>query len=228
MSIGTLAVFEDLEQRTPEWLAARAGIVTASQIGALITAKTIKPSTGETAQSLIARLAAERITGRVEETPQTWPMQQGVLEEPRARVAYMSTFDVDVAELGFMRRDWELGSLGYSPDGVVGDHGLIEIKTMSPYRHVKHASRAMVPPEHMAQLQAGLFVSGRDWIDYISWCPGLPMWTRRVVRDSVWQLTIQDVVEAAAQSIAETVRDFEAATAGMPTPEIIDYDEIRI
>lgn len=228
MSIGTLAVFEDLEQRTPEWLAARAGIVTASQIGALITAKTIKPSSGETAQSLIARLAAERITGRVEETPQTWPMQQGVLEEPRARAAYMQQFDVDVTELGFMRRDWDLGSLGYSPDGMVGDHGLIEIKTMSPHRHVKHAARDMVPPEHMAQLQAGLFVSGRDWIDFISWCPGLPMWTRRVVREATWQLTIQDVVEAATQSIAETVRDFEAATTGMPTPEIIDYDEIRI
>jgi hypothetical protein len=76
-----------------------------------------------------------------------------------------------------------------------------------------------VPPENMAQLQAGLLVSGREWIDYISYCGGMPLWVKRVLPDERWFDAITAAVITFEEAAAEMVAAYETATAGMPTTE---------
>jgi hypothetical protein len=109
--------------------------------------------------------------------------------------------------------------LGYSPDGLVGDDGLIEVKSRRPKKHLTTILSGEVPPENMAQLQAGLLVSGREWIDYISYCGGMPLWVKRVLPDPKWFDAITDAVITFEDTAAEMVTAYETATAGMPTTE---------
>ena len=106
-----------------------------------------------------------RITGYVEPVIPTRDMERGTLDEPYARDAYAKFTGVEVEEVGFMVRDFDGYKLGYSPDGLVGDDGLIEIKSRQPKVHLAHILADRVPAENMAQLQTGLLVSGRDCFD---------------------------------------------------------------
>lgn len=214
----TLTVYEQLEQRSPEWYEARRGLVTASTVGRLLTS-TLRIAQNDISRGLLHTLAAERITGHVEETPMTWQMWRGVEDEPRARDLYAAQC-APVEEVGFMVREITPGiRLGYSPDGLVGDDGLIEVKSRSPRHHLATILSGGVPAEHMAQVQAGLLVSGRAWCDYISWCGGMRMWTCRVTPDPRWQEVLHRVVEAAEHGITDAVEAYESATEGMPDTE---------
>ncbi len=117
--------------------------------------------------------------------------------------------------------DWRLG---YSPDGLVGDDGLIEIKAPRAKTHLRTILSGEVPAHHIAQIQAGLLVSGRDWCDFVSWCGGMPMFTRRVVPDQRWFDAITAAVQQFEQTAAEMVAAYEAATEGLPQTERINYE----
>ena len=212
----------DLVQGTDEWLEARRGIVTASTLGALITAKTIRPSVGETARSLVATLAAERITGRIEPVFVSDDMLRGQMDEPRARDMYAEHTGATVTEVGFITLGIGGAVLGYSPDGLVGDDGLIEVKSRKPKKHLQTIVSDQVPPENVAQLQAGLLVTGRAWIDYVSICGGMPLYIKRVLPDERWRDAITEAVEMAETSIVDMIARYEAA-GEMPVPEYIDY-----
>lgn len=213
----------DMEQRSADWYAVRCGIVTASVVGKLIT-PTLKVAANDTSRGLVATLAAERITGRVEEGYTSADMLRGIMDEPIARAHY-SEHHAPVTELGFMVRTLGTARLGYSPDGLVGDDGLIEIKSRIPREHVRITLTGTIPHDHMAQMQAGMLVSGRAWCDYISWCGGLPMWTKRVDADDEWQTAILDALTAADQAIDATVTAYTDAVAGLPTTERATYDD---
>ena len=174
----------DLIQGSDEWLAARRGIVTASVVGQLITPKTIKPASNDTSRALTTLLVAERITGWTDPVYVSDDMLRGTMDEPVARDIYARHF-APVTELGFMTRDDWGWSIGYSPDGLVGDDGLIEVKSRRAKKHVATVLADQVPLENMAQIQAGLLVSGRAWCDYISYCGGMPMWIKRVHPDQI-------------------------------------------
>lgn len=221
----SLTVFADLEQGSDEWLEARRGVLTASTIGRLITQAGVKKSASQTARTLAAQLIAERITGRIEPTPQTWDMLIGTLEEPRARMAYEQHRGVTVEQVGFILLETERLRLGYSPDGLVGDAGLIEIKSRRPKKQLATIMEGTVPPENMAQLQAGLFVTGREWIDYVSICGGMPLFITRVEPDERWFEAIERVARDFESEAAATIAAFRERTDGMPTPEYIDYDQ---
>jgi hypothetical protein len=213
----SLHVYEDLQQGTEEWLQARCGLLTASTVGQLITPSTVKPAHNDRSRGLTMRLLAERITGHVQPTFQTEDMLRGVLEEPIIRSLYASVNGVTVDQVGFMRDD-DL-HLGYSPDGLIGDDGLLEIKSRRPEKHIATVLSGEVPPENMAQLQAGLLVSGREWIDFVSFCGGLPLWTRRVTPDPRWF----DAITAAAETFEQTAKamadDWAHTTLGLPPTE---------
>src|SRR5699024_964585 len=119
--------FNELEQGTDEWLQARCGIVTASTMRSLVTASG-KPADNDTSRGFVRQLATERIIGVPEFTYPTRPMQRGNLLEPHARELYAEHY-APVEEVGFIRLDTDEYSLGYSPDGLVGHDGLIEIKS---------------------------------------------------------------------------------------------------
>lgn len=214
----TLIELPDLIQGTDEWLDQRRGMVTASVVGQLITASTIKVAKNDYSRALTAQLVAERITGWTDPTYVSDDMLRGHEDEPRARDLYSEHF-APVVESGFMVRTEAHWKLGYSPDGLVGDDGLIEVKSRRPKKHLTTILSGEVPPENMAQLQAGLLVSGRQWCDYISYCGGMPLWVRRVEPDQRWQDAIEAAVIAFEEAAAEMVTAYETATAGMPNTE---------
>lgn len=223
----TLREYPNITQGTDEWRDLRAGIVTASTVGQLITPSTLKVASNETSRGLTLTLAAERITGRTEDTPMTSDMWRGVENEPRARDKYTETV-APVRELGFMTRTGEGWALGYSPDGLVGTDGLIEIKSPRPKGHLRTILTNQVPSMYMAQLQAGLFVSGRDWIDYISYSGGMPMYVKRVEPDEDWFKAIKAAVTAFEKDAADMVTAYTEASSSMPATEYINLDEMRI
>lgn len=218
----TLEIFTELEQGSPEWLAARAGIPTASVIGQLITPKTIKAAVNDYSRGLTATLVAERITGHVEPVQVSGPMLRGQLDEPYARDVYVEHYaPVDV--IGFMVRDFGKYRIGYSPDGLVGDDGLIEIKSRAQKKHLQTILADEVPLENMAQIQTGLLVSGRDWCDYVSFCSGMPLFTKRVEPDERWHDAITDAVLTFEANAAEMLAAYNAATKNLPTTERLDH-----
>jgi len=217
-----LHVWQDLEQGADEWLAARCGIVTASVVGQLITTKTVKPASNDTARSLTASLVAERITGYVEPTFPSRAMGRGTLDEPYARDLYAEHY-APVQEVGFMvRDDWGF-RIGYSPDGLVGDDGLIEIKSRDQKIQLQTILADEVPAANMAQLQCGLLVSGREWIDYVSYSGGMPLYVKRVTPLTQWKDAILDAVEAFEDHAARMIGVYNLATQGAPVAERIDH-----
>ena len=221
-------VRSDLIQGTDEWFAARRGIVTASVVGQLITPKTVKPAANDYSRALTTTLVAERITGWTEEVFVSNDMMRGTMDEPIARDLYGRHY-APVVEVGFMVRDDWGWRLGYSPDGLVGEDGLIEVKSRRPKKHLATILADEVPLENMAQIQAGLLVSGRAWCDYLSYCGGMPMWRKRVTADERWADAIIAAVATFEQVAEQMVATYRAAVDGLPTTERIDYfQEARV
>lgn len=217
----SLRKYEHLEQGTDEWLQARCGIVTASTVGQLITTKTLKPANNDTARSLTATLVAERLTGYVEPTYTNADMERGTLSEPFARDLYAEHY-APVQEVGFMVRDFNGDRLGYSPDGLVGEDGLIEIKAPRQKAHLATILADQVPAQYMAQIQCGLLVSGREWLDYVSYCGGMPLYVKRVLPDENWQQAIIDALSLFEDNAEQMTATYTAATKGKPMAERID------
>lgn len=223
----TLKVLTDVEQGSPEWLDARRGIVTASVVGRLITPSTIKPASNPESRSLTAQLAAERITGWTDPTYMNDDMLRGVEDEPRAIDVYSEHY-APVTTTGFMvRDDWGF-KIGYSPDGLVGNDGLIEVKSRRPKKHLQTILADEVPPENMAQLQCGLLVSGREWIDYVSYCGGMPLYLKRVRPDAKWHKAIVDAATAFEEAVSQMVASYETAATEMPMTERVLEEEMVI
>lgn len=222
----TLITHNEVEQGSDEWHTLRRGIVTASVVGQLITQKTMKPSNNETSRGMARQLAAERITGRTEDVYVTRNMERGNLDEPLARDKYAEHF-APVLQQGFMvEDDWGFGPstiLGYSPDGLVGDDGLIEIKSRQPKIHLGTILADEAPAENMAQIQCGLLVSGRAWCDYVSFCSGMPLWVKRVMPDPDWQAAIIAAAHQMEATVVQMITDYEAAVADFPATEYVDH-----
>ncbi len=224
----TLTTYPSLVQGSDEWLEARRGIVTASVVGQLVT-PTLKVAANDYSRALTLTLVAERITGWVEEQYVSADMLRGTMDEPVARAKY-AEHHAPVTEVGFMVREIAPGvRLGYSPDGLVGDDGLIEIKSRKPKEQVRTVLADAVPAANMAQIQAGLLVSGRAWCDYVSFAGGLPLYVKRVHPDPEWAAAITAAVIAFEQTAARMVADYTTAVAGLPATERTDYyQEIRL
>lgn len=218
----TLIEYLDLEQRTDEWYEARCGIVTASVVGQLITPKTIKPAGNPESRALVALLAAERITGYVEPTFPNADMWRGIEAEPHAREKYAEHRGVEVREVGFMVREEPTWRLGFSPDGLVGDDGLIEIKAPRQKTHLLTVLSGEVPLHYMAQMQAGLLVTGRAWCDFVSYCGGMPMWIKRVEADPRWFDALTEAVEMFEENAADMVANYPSAIEGLPMTERLE------
>lgn len=193
----------------------------------------IRPIKDDTSRRLTLALVAERITGETESVYMNDDMLRGHLEEPIARDMYSKHFipinERPVMETGFMiRDDWGF-QIGYSPDGLVGDHGLIEVKAPRAKGHIATILSGVVPERHMAQIQAGLLVSGREWCDFISYYGGLPPFVKRVHADPKWAEAIVDAVSAFEQAAEVMTHDYLTRTADMPATERrIELSEITV
>ena len=216
----TLTIHDEIVQGTPEWHDARRGMVTASAVGKLIT-PTLKVADNDTSRALTATLVAERISGWTEDTAMTWDMARGIDSEPIARDIYSGHYQQAV-EVGFMVLERDGWQLGFSPDGLVGSDGLIEIKAPRAKTHLNTILADRVPAYYMAQCQAGLLVSGRKWLDFVSYCGGLPLYVTRVLPDSRWHKAIEAACVQFEKTAAEMVAAYRKATKGLPATERID------
>jgi hypothetical protein len=217
----TLHEFPGLEQGSAEWHDARRGLLTASIIGGLITPQ-LRVANNETSRALTMSLVAEKIAGRTEDNYVSNDMLRGTLSEPIARDLYSEHY-APATECGFLRRDEDAWSLGFSPDGLVGEDGLLEIKAPRAKGHLQTILAGTIPARHVAQCQAGLLVTGRKWLDFCSYHSGLPLFVTRVYPDSDW---FDAIVAACCQferTAAETVARYEQAIQGLHPTERIDF-----
>lgn len=175
----------DIVQGSPEWFAARCGKVTASRVADVI-ART-KTGWGATRANYAAQLVAERLTGTVSESYTNTAMQWGTDTEPQARIAYEFYTDATVFEVGFVIHP-TIGDTGASPDGMVADDGMVEIKCPNTATHINTLIGQAVPAKYVTQIQWQLACTGRKWCDFVSFDPRLPesmrMFVKRVERDA--------------------------------------------
>jgi putative phage-type endonuclease len=170
-----------MEQRTEEWFAARCGKVTASRV-ADIVAKT-KTGYSTSRENYLAQLVCERMTGKPAESYSNTAMQWGTDQEPFARAAYEAAKDVLVQEVGFVVHP-NIENAGASPDGLVGEFGLVELKAPNTATHIQTLLDQKVPDKYNIQMQWQMACTGRQWCDFASFDPrmeeGLQLFIKRV------------------------------------------------
>jgi hypothetical protein len=183
--MSNLEIF-DCEQGSPEWETIRLGLVTMSELKNVMA-----KGEGKMRAKYMRTLAGEEVRGKPFERYTNDHMDRGHTEEDEARNLYSFMTDNEVQRIGFMKR----GRVGYSPDGLIGTDGLLEIKTKLDHLHIECLEADALPSEHKQQCQGGLWVSGRQWIDFVSFCPGLPLFVKRVVRDEPYIARIKVEVD---------------------------------
>lgn len=172
------------EQRSPEWFAKRAGKFTGSRFAELMARTKSGPAASR--KNLITRLAIERLTGNCVETYSNFAMQRGIDLEPEAIRAYEMDQLTVVDAIDFIEHP-TLAFVGCSPDGLVGDDGMVEVKCpLAEAKHYEALRYGSHATEYSWQLQGQLWVAGRAWVDAVSYdprFPGLELAITRVERD---------------------------------------------
>jgi putative phage-type endonuclease len=185
----------EVEQRTEEWFAARLGKVTASRVADLV-GKT-KTGYSATRDNYMAQLVVERLTQTKAESYTNAAMQWGTDQEPFARAAYEAAQGVMVEEVGFVPHP-TIKWAGASPDGLVGDDGLVEIKCPNTATMIETLLSQKVPGKYFIQMQFQLACTGRKWCDYVSFDPRMPakaqMFVRRVDRDDKYIAHLEEEI----------------------------------
>lgn len=213
-SFGHVRYHADLIQGSEEWLQQRCGLLTASEMCRILT-PTLKQANNDKSRAHEWELLFQRLTGHVEPHYVSDDMLRGHDEEIEARIQYDKHF-APVTEVGFITNDQWGFTIGYSPDGLIGDDGLIECKSRRGKYQVQTIAEDAVPEEYVLQLQTGLLVTGRKWIDFISYSGGLPMFVKRVEPDPLIQGAIVAAATAFELRLAEKEREYRASLLAMP------------
>lgn len=203
----------DLIQGSDEWLAQRCGLITASEMKLILT-PTLKVADNDKTRAHVYELLFQRLTKFVEPQYVSDAMLRGQEDEIYARAAYEEHF-APVTQVGFITNDQWGFTIGYSPDGLVGEDGLIECKSRAGKYQVQTIAEDEVPAEYMLQLQTALLVTGRSWIDFISYSGGLPMFVKRVEPDPLVQGAIVAAATNFEAKVAAKEREYRATLAGM-------------
>ena len=179
-----------MEQRSEEWFQARLGKVTASRVADVLA----KIKSGESAsrRNYKIQLVSERLTGEKQETYINQAMQDGIDREQFARDRYVQQFG-EVEEVGFVKHPTL--EAGASPDGMVGDDGIIEIKCPMGSTHTETLMTQDIPSKYIPQVQFQLLVTGRKWCDFVSYNPMFPehlqVFVKRIEADPVYQKELE-------------------------------------
>jgi hypothetical protein len=202
----------DLTQGSPEWHAARCGLLTASEMKLIIT-PTLKIASNDKERSHLYELLAQRITRYVEPSYISDAMLRGMDDEIEAVVQYGRNYS-PVEKVGFVTNDRWGFTIGYSPDGLVGDDGQVECKSRLQKYQIQtlceYVAMDAIDPDFMIQVQTGLLVTERAWCDLVSYSGGLPMATVRVVPDLVVQAAIINAATAFEARLGVARSKFEA------------------
>lgn len=210
----TIKIYRELEQGTDLWLETRRGLITASEMSLLLT-PTMKTADNDKVRAHVWELLAQRITGHIEPRYINDDMMRGIESEPIAREIYAEQIAVDyeVEQVGFITND-EFGfTIGYSPDALVGEPGLWECKAPRQKTQIETIVSGEIPAGHILQVQTGLLVSGRSWIDFSSYHGGMYMPTYRAYPDEKLHEAILGAAGAFEAKIAEKMEEYEKRVA---------------
>ena len=211
----------DIEQGSEEWHALRCGILTASEMKFIVT-PTLKPASNDKERAHLFELLGQRITQHTEPRYISDDMLRGHEDEIEARIRYAENF-APVTECGFITNDDHGFVIGYSPDGLVDDDGLIECKSRRQKFQVETILADRVPEEYMLQIQTGLLVTGREWLDFVSYCAGLPMFVKRVFPDARYQ----DAIIAAATDFERRLQEAQQKYAAWLDRQPVVINTVR-
>lgn len=205
-----------MEQRSESWFAIRLGKVTASRI-ADVTAKT-KTGWGAGRANYKAQLIAERLTGQRQDSFTNAAMQWGTDTEDAARIAYAFLEGQKVLEEAFVIHP-TIADAGASPDGLVGENGLVEIKCPNTATHIETLKGATIPAKYIGQMQWQMACTGREWCDFASFDPRLPeemqLFVKRLHRDAAHiaelEAFVRDFLDEVDADVAELTRIYRKA-----------------
>ncbi len=211
-----------VEQGTAEWLALRAGKVTASRVADVI-AKT-KTGPGASRANYMAELIAERLTGEPAEKFVNAAMAWGTEKEPEARALYEFLTDAEVTQVGFVPHP-SISDSGASPDGLVGTDGMVEIKCPNTATHIETLLGQVVPAKYITQMQWQMACTGRLWCDFASYDPRMPdsmrLFVKRIERDDQFiEATSQEVI-----AFLEELAEKEQALRSRYEPAVLEAAE---
>lgn len=197
----------ECEQGSPEWFEARRGIPTASEFAAILSkGRGKEPS--KTRMTYMRKLAGEIVTGELQDKVTTFDMERGKNLEVEARTRYAFVKDVEPRQVGFVRN----GNTGCSPDSLINDDGMLEIKTKNPHLMIEALLTEEFPEEFFAQCMGSLWVAEREWIDLNVYPsnPRLPVLEKRLVRDEAYIKTLADEVDRFNDELNAMVAKIEA------------------
>ncbi len=202
---------EQLIQGSPEWLAIRLGKVTASRISDLM-AKT-KSGWGAGRRNYMSDLVIEILTGTPIDHFKSKEMERGNEVEPQARSLYSLLRDVDIQEVGFVQHP-AIEDAGASPDGLVGDDGMIELKCPNSATHIDTLLTEKIPNDYMLQMHWQMACTGRQWVDFVSFDPRLPanlqLFIKRIPRDNAQIIGLEVEVRTFIREMKEQVTALRA------------------
>lgn len=201
-----ITYFEELTQGSPEWFAARCGLITASETKLIIT-PTLKIAANEKQRMHLYELCAQRVSKYVEPTYVSDDMERGNFDEIEARILYHEKIS-PVKEMGFITNSKWGYTIGYSPDGLVGEDGQIEIKSRKQKYQMQTIATEIIDSDFMIQLQTGLLVSERKWCDFIQYSGGMPMYVHRCYPDDVFQKAILEATKEFEGKMKEVIEAY--------------------
>jgi len=223
MTNENIEYFYDIVQGTDVWLRLKHGVLSASTFKNIITAKTLKLSMASKSTLFFDDILSQRIDENLPDNFVSYDMQRGLIDEPYAVQQYAREYDQDYKYCGFVINNRLGFPLGFSPDALIGDDGFIEIKSKMPkhqiktiLNHIAGRSDELIPSEHMMQVQAGLFVTEREWCDFISFCNGNQMMTVRVHPIPEFQAAIEHAAIEVESYLRSNLRKYEDAVANDP------------
>lgn len=193
------------EQNSPEWYSARLGIPTASMF-ATVQAKGKDGGASLTRAKYLKQLAGERICGEPMENYSNAYMERGKAMEDDARSLYQFVHDAPLTRVGFIRN----GDYGCSPDSLIGEDGVLEIKSAAPHILIDYLLKDQFPPEHVAQCQGALMVTGRAFVDICIYYPKMPLFVKRAQRDEAYIAQLRGAIEQFNTELAEIVSKVRA------------------
>ena len=204
-----------MEQRSEAWFAAKAGKFSASEMADLLSGGGKKITA--TRSNLIARKVAERLTGVMEQGYTSAAMQHGIDHEDDARNLYFVSRELPIDEEGFIDHP-SIPYSGCSPDGMVSDDGLVEIKCPNTATHIEYLRTKKVPNKYLYQMQWQMACTGRKWCDFVSYDPRMPTRLQLLIihvpRDDELIATLEDAVNKGVQEVEEIISELSEVSDG--------------
>ena len=196
-----MEIFSDIAQGSPEWFQVRAGLPTSSMFSDVMVKVGPRGGIPKGRQTYMRKLAGEILTGDPMDSYTNAHMERGKEREAEARDLYAFLRDAEVSEVGFIKN----GACGASPDGLIGDSGMWENKDALAHIQIDRLLAGTLPPEHKAQCQGQLMVAEREWVDFMSYCRGLPPLIVRVTRDEEYIKEVRNGVDQFVEELNQLV-----------------------